>query len=420
VTVAVVDTGTRFDHPDLAGVQWGPGEGALDLVPEADNGDGNGVDRDPTDPGAPNRDPDSHGTHVAGILAARWGTFGAPCAGCSTSGVAGAVRDAPVKLLPLRVLDAFGNGDIATITQAVRYAAGETVTLNGTAYRTPHAAQIINLSLGGPVSAEEARPLCDAVAEVTARGVLVVAAAGNDGNRPPQTATGMSQPYYPAACEGAVSVAAVTLSEGDGLPVHAAYSSFYPQVMLSAPGGSTARALNGAVLNGEAFQDAIFSTSWDFERNRPNYVGMIGTSQAAPQVSAVAALMLSKGVVSNRSELVARLQATARDLGEAGRDARTGFGLVDAAAALGAPAVESSLRVLLETRTQGVAPTRVALPLEESGAFSGFVRGGPYRVVALLDSDGDGLDESGEPRGSVEVAVGEQNPEQEVTVRLSR
>ncbi|WP_027482066.1 S8 family serine peptidase [Deinococcus pimensis] len=407
VTVAVVDTGTRFDHPDLAGVTWGPSEGALDFLTNVDNGDGDGPDTDPTDPAVADRDPDSHGTHVTGIIAARWGSFAAPCAGCSTSGVAGAVRSAPVKVLPLRVLDAFGNGDVASIALAVRYAAGETVTLGGVQWRTPHEAQVINLSLGGSVSQTEAKPLCDAVAAARARGALVVAAAGNNGT---------TAPFYPAACDGAVAVASVTLSS-NGL-VRAPYSSYYPQVMFAAPGGGTTTALNGATLDGEPFGDAVFSTSWDFRANRPTYVAMVGTSQAAPQVSALAALLLSKGVASSASGVVARLQATARDLGPAGRDPQTGFGMVDAAAALGAGAVAPDLRVWLER--PDTQDERVNLPVDASGAFSGFVGQGAYRVVARLDAGADGLDTPDEPTGTADTVLDEDHVRQDVTVTLPR
>ncbi|MFC6659243.1 S8 family serine peptidase [Deinococcus multiflagellatus] len=140
VTVAVVDSGVRFDHPDLKGQMWGPGEGALDVLgfeaastpggpPKYDNGDGDGPDTNPTDPSVPGRSTGSHGTHVTGIIAARWGDNGPACAGCSPTGVVGATYKANVKVLPVRVIDAQGDATEADVALAIRYAAGLPVTL---------------------------------------------------------------------------------------------------------------------------------------------------------------------------------------------------------------------------------------------------------------------------------------------------
>ncbi len=337
VTVAVLDTGVRYDHPDLQGALLRPGEGALDVLSTCSggtpNGDGDGPDNDPTDPSTPDRTEGSHGTHVSGIIAASWGTFPAPCDTCSTSGVVGAAYTAPVKVLPVRVLDApSGNGDENSIALAIRYAAGETITLEGRAYTNTHPAQVINLSLGGPISAAGAQPLCEAVAAATARGSLVVAAGGNDGE---------TAPYYPAACPGAVAVAAVSL--GDTTPIHTYYSNTYDEIALSAPGGSDRTFHNGGQFGGAAFPDEILSTSWNYTDNIPAYEAEFGTSQAAPQVSALAALLLSKGVVpmgtGAPAALTQRMEDTATHLGDPGRNPEFGYGLINAAAALNAPNV---------------------------------------------------------------------------------
>ena len=347
VTVAVLDSGVRYDHPDLAGALYQPGEGALDVLSRCSNGntqgspngDGDGPDTDPTDPATPSRTSDdiSHGTHVTGIIAARWGTFTPPCDTCSTSGVVGATYTAPVKILPVRVLDAqSGTGDENSISLAIRYAAGETVTLEGRTYTNPHPAQVINLSLGGPISAEGAQPLCEAVAAAAARGALVVAAGGNDG---------ATAPYYPAACDGAVAVAAVILKSASEFE-HAFYSNSYNQIALSAPGGNgdpTRKTFyNGGQLNGDPFPDTIISTGWDFKTNRPIYATEYGTSQATPQVSALAALLLSKGVTTDPASTLRRMEDTATHLGSAGRNPDYGYGVINAAAALNAPAVTAT------------------------------------------------------------------------------
>ncbi|MCP2013478.1 subtilisin family serine protease [Deinococcus sp. HSC-46F16] len=390
VTVAVVDSGVRYDHPDLAGALLGPDQGALDVlafVPADqkgayDNGDGDGPDRDPSDPGTPARRGGSHGTHVSGIIAARWGTTEPfpGCAACSTSGVAGAAYKAPVKVLPIRAIDAQGNTEVSDVVSAVRYAAGLPVTLGGQTYRLDRPVPVINLSLGGDISASQAAPLCEAVAEATAAGTLVFAAAGNGYG---------TTPYYPAACEGAVAVGAVTLS-GASAPLRASYSNQYPAVQLAAPGGvdlTGATYHNGGQLNGKAYADVILSTDWDYGKNQPTYMGQAGTSQATPQVSALAALLLSKGVTQGRDDTLARLTATATDLGAKGRDEAFGYGMVNAAAALNAPAVSDTLGLRLwDTRGLAYQPALDAL-----GRFTAYLPDGTFRALAGRDRDGNGI-----------------------------
>ncbi|WP_102126586.1 S8 family serine peptidase [Deinococcus planocerae] len=405
VTVAVVDSGVRYDHPDLEGQLYGPGDGALDVLgfraaaPDSagyDNGDGDGPDPDPTDPDTPGRTLGSHGTHVSGIIAARWGEIRQACPECSASGVVGASYRAPVKVLPVRAIDASGDAEIADVALAVRYAAGLTVTLDGQTYTNPHPAGVVNLSLGGEVNAEAAQPLCDAVADAARAGALVVAAAGNGYG---------TAPYYPAACEGAVAVASVTLS-GASAPERASYSSAYPQVALAAPGGvdpQGATFFGGGTLNGQPFPDLIFSTEWDYVGDGPVYLAESGTSQAAPQVAALAALLLSKGVTTGRADTLARLAATATDLGAPGRDDQFGFGMINAAAALGAPAVSDTLGV----RVQDARGNAFQPALDALGRFNAFLPDGTFRVVGGRDRDGNGVyGETHEPRAEREATLG--------------
>ena len=400
VTVAVIDSGVRFGHPDLAGRLWKPGEGALDVV----TSDEYGPDTDPTDPGTVGEE-GSHGTHVSGLIAANTGTFAAPCATCSASGVVGAALTAPVTVLPIRAIDDAGSAAESDVALAIRYAAGETVTVRGVSYTAAHPAQVINLSLGGPISATTAQPLCEAVAAASAAGVLVVAAAGNGGG---------SQPYYPAACPGALSVAAVRPNAA-GLPIHAEYSQHYAGVALSAYGGADPRNATynmNLKLNGERVADSVFSTSWDYQADQPSYQFLSGTSQAAPQVAALAALLLSKGTVTTGAQALARMQATATDLGPAGSDPYTGSGLINAAAALSAPAV-SDLRTL--SILGHAASFRPAL--DAAGQFSAYISDGSFQVVAGLDGSGNGLGgEIGEQGVQVSVEVGPDKPEVDLGV----
>ena len=406
VTVAVADSGVRYDHPDLAGALWTPQEGALDVLTGTDNGDGDGPDNDPTDPSFAGRRSESHGTHVTGIIVARWGQNAPGCAGCSPTGVVGASYRAPVKVLPIRVLDGQGDTSVADVVAAVRYAAGLPVTLAGKTYTAPHPAQVLNLSLGGDrITPAEAQPMCDAIAQARERGVLTFAAAGNSGTE---------LPYYPAACPAAVAVGSVTLTAA-GTPTHASYSNHYAQVQLSAPGGSSAIAPtyhSGGTFGGQPFPDDIVSTGWDYAKNQPNYVVMAGTSQATPQVAAVAALLLSKGVTSGPQDTLARLLATSTDLGPAGRDEFYGAGMVNAAAALGAPAVSDALGVLLDDGQGHVyRPALNAL-----GGFTAYLGEGQYRVLAGRDRDANGLyGETHEPHAqAAQATLSPEQPQKDV------
>lgn len=400
VTVAVIDTGVRFDHPDLQGQLWTSAEGAIDLITDTGNGDGDGPDTDPTDPSVQGRTTGSHGTHVTGIIAARWGTNAASCAGCSATGVVGATHTANVKVLPIRVIDASGNATESDVATAIRYAAGLPVSVNGIQTRTPHPAQVINLSLGGAVSATNAQAMCEAVTDARNAGALVIAAAGNGYG---------TTPYYPAACDGAVAVGSVSLSGGSA-PIRSTFSNAYPQVQLAAPGGSdpfTGTTFNGAVLNGEAFPDMILSTSWDYIQDEPNYETQVGTSQASPQVAALAALLLAKGVTTDADSTLARLNATATDLGAAGRDDQFGYGLINAAAALNAPAVSDrhGLR-LQDARGHTFQPA-----LDTLGRFQAWLGDGTYRATAGEDLNGNGIyGESGERRDERSVTLSTSQP----------
>ena len=413
VTVAVLDTGVRYDHPDLKGQLYGPGDGALDVLSDTSNGDGDGPDTDPTDPATPGRTDVSHGTHVTGIIAASWGSFAPPCQGCSGSGVVGATYTAPVKVLPVRVLGApDGSGSESDIALALRYAAGDPVTL-GTAngdngqggsqiYTNPHPAAVINLSLGGPLTDPlQIRVICDAVARATDLGALVVAAAGNFSG---------TAPVYPAACPGAVSVASVSLSE-TAVPQHAYYSDRYPQVALSAPGGNPGTTYNGGTLSGQPMPDEILSTGWNYATNLPAYYLEAGTSQAAPQVTALAALLLSKGTVTTASAALSRMVATATDLGAAGRDDTYGAGLINPASALGAPAVSNTLG--LSVQADGGRSYQPVL--DSVGRFTAYLPDGAFRLLAGRDSNGNGLaGEMGEPRAEKSVTLGPALPTLEI------
>ncbi|WP_248293806.1 S8 family serine peptidase [Actinoplanes sp. TBRC 11911] len=253
VTVAVVDTGVDSTHPDLAG-QVLPGG---DFITGTE---GAAVD------------PNGHGTHVAGTIAAVAG---------NNVGVSGVAPNA--KILPVRVLGADGRGYTSTAAAGVVYAAD-------------HGADVINLSLSSTTPTDA---MTNAVAYAHAKNVVVVAAAGN--------ARGQGSPIsYPAASDGVIAVAATDSADGV-----ATFSNRGSYVDVAAPGVN------------------IVST-------RPGnlYARMSGTSMAAPHVAAVAALVRSAYPALSPDQIESALKSSAVDLGPAGRDDDFGAGLVDASAAL--------------------------------------------------------------------------------------
>lgn len=296
VVVAVVDTGVRTNHPDLAGKLL-PG---YDMVSDATvANDGSGRDSDPSDPGdwltsaEINANPtlydgcevsDSswHGTQVAGIVAAATG---------NGIGIAGGGRH--VKLLPVRVLGkCFGY--TSDIVAGMRWAAGLSVP-GVPANPTP--ARVINLSLGsaGACSSFEA----DAVAEVVARGAVVVAAAGNSTGR----AAGS-----PANCPGAIGVAGLRHA---GTKV--GFSDVGPELSIAAPGGNCVN----LGPNDPCLYPIV--TTLDSGTRGPaapaysdSFNASVGTSFAAPLVAGTAALLYSVKAAITPAEVRAALQAGAR------------------------------------------------------------------------------------------------------------
>jgi subtilisin family serine protease len=208
IVVAVIDTGVDPRQQDLAGA----------LVPGYDfvNGD--------TNPS----DDHGHGTAVAGVIAAR-----------ANNHLGGAGVCSRCTVMPIKVLDAHGNGD-------------DTLIAAGIVWATDHGAKVINLSLGGPGTSQE---LTNALAYANGKGVVVVAAAGN---------AGTTTEFFPAADPRAVSVAATTVSDR-----RYSWSNFGQWVRLAAPGCNFAPLLSGG------------------------YGYFCGTSSAAPVVAGLVALELS-------------------------------------------------------------------------------------------------------------------------------
>ncbi|HZT55794.1 MAG TPA: S8 family serine peptidase, partial [Burkholderiaceae bacterium] len=201
VVVAVLDTGVRPDHPDLA-PKLRPG---YDFVRADISSDGDGADADPSDPGdfgCGDATSSWHGTQTAGLIGA---------ATNNAIGMAGTGRD--VMLLPVRVLGCGGGYD-SDIQAAMLWAGA----LSASPVANPFPAKVLNLSLGaaGACSASYR----DVVGQLNNAGVVVVAAAGNDG-----LAVGT-----PANCPGVIAVAGLRHA---GTKV--GYSDLGPEIALAAP-----------------------------------------------------------------------------------------------------------------------------------------------------------------------------------------
>jgi serine protease len=292
VTIAVLDTGIAYeDHgrfrrsPDFAPSQFVAGR---DFVDGGDHPD----------------DHNGHGTHVAGTIAeATNNRFG-------LTGLAYGAR-----LMPVRVLDSSGEGDASVIAQGVRWA-------------VRHGAQIINLSLefSPDVTARDIPELLSALRFAHALGVTVVAAAGNEGE---------GQIAYPARASKVIAIGSST--------EHGCVSDFSnwgAHLALVAPGGGDDSDIpadpncHPALPPGRDIYQVTFTGLSPRRFGIP--AGYDGTSMAAPEVTATAALVIASGVIGRRPSpdaLLAHLQATARPLGTASDHYRYGAGLVDAAAA---------------------------------------------------------------------------------------
>jgi thermitase len=230
------------------------------------------VDNDAT----PEDDVDGHGTHVLGIAGADAGN------GIGVSSVAPGA-----KLLPVRVLNDDGAGTVPDVVKGIDYAVAQ-------------GADVINLSLGGTVPLLGSDASFDAAIDrALDAGRVVVAAAGNDGLPACSQPSGRGR----LLCVGSVD-------ENRRRSLFSNFSGNSGASGVMAPGGSL-------------FGRNILSTF-----NNRGYELLGGTSQAAPHVSGVAALLVEKGVRGGAA--VRRILATASDAGAAGPDAEYGAGIVNA------------------------------------------------------------------------------------------
>jgi serine protease len=293
VRVAVLDTGVAYRRlgrfrrsPDFAGTSF---VAPYDFVDDT---------RYPVDR-------NGHGTHVAGTIAETTN---------NRRGVAGLAWGATI--VPVRVLDAQGYGDAATIARGIRYA-------------VRHGAKVINMSLefSTSVRAAEIPDITSALRLANRRGVVIVGSSGNEGQ---------ARVAYPARASLVVSVGATTdtgcladfSNDGFGLD-------------LVAPGGGDDADLprDPNCQPGHRGRDIFQMTYTNSVRRFGLPSGYDGTSMAAPHVSAAAALVIASrvlGAAPTPAQVECRLKATAKPLGLPGPNRIYGHGLVDAGAATAA------------------------------------------------------------------------------------
>lgn len=257
VKVAVVDSGVDVRHKDL-NIQGGYCSSGIDCAQNVPFHDDNG-----------------HGTHVAGIIAAR------------ANGV-GLVGIAPnVQLYAIKAMNQYGLGTSASLIDAIYWT-------------MKHDIDVVNLSINTPRNDPS---LQRALEEAYNKGMIIVGSVGNNGLE------AMNKVTYPAKYDTVIGVAAVDRN-GRKLPK----SAIGPEVELSAPGERV---------------ESTYPLSWDFEDGvRDGYTRMSGTSMATPHVTAIVALYKERFPYASNDDIRRLLQETAADLGEPGHDPLYGHGLV--------------------------------------------------------------------------------------------
>ncbi len=384
IVVAVLDTGVLPQHPDLQG-QLVAGYDFISEAPTANDGDGR--DADPSDPGdwitpaeandpstpfygasCTSRDPGTgryegtnsswHGTHVASIIAA---------ATDNAQGMAGIAHGA--RVMAARVLGKCGGYD-SDIQAAMYWAAGiDQPGLPG----SPTPARVLNVSLGseGQCTARYQ----EVVNALTAKGVVVVAAAGNGAGRAVNV---------PANCTGVLAVLGLR-----HLGTKVGFSDLGPEVAIAAPGGNCVN-----IEPGQPCLYPILSATNTAARSPDpggytysnSYDITVGTSFAVPIVAGTVALMLSANPRLTTADVRSVLQSTARAFPTSGSEASTavcrppgttdqlecycttslcGAGMLDAQAAVAAAQASPTANIEVLTAT----PT-VGVPVQLSGLSS--------------------------------------------------
>jgi serine protease len=367
IVVAVLDTGVRRDHPDLAGKLLR----GYDFVSEDSTGvfatanDGDARDADPSDPGdwvtqaevdgvfsgegCSVEDSSWHGTQTTSIVAA-----------ATNEGVGMAGTGRNVRVLPVRVLGKCG-GFTSDVIAGMYWAAGLAIpsspTSLGTAPTNVTPAKVLNLSLG---SAQSCSALYQAaVTAVTGAGASVVVSAGN----------GVGTPVgQPANCNGAIGVGGLR-----HVGTKVGFSDIGPEVAISAPAGNCVNSSGAClfpILSATNSGTTVPQTNTYSDSDNIS----VGTSFSAPMAAAVAALMLSRNPELSPAQVRATMRAAARPFpvvggvpmcpapsssqdGECNCTTSTcGEGMLDAQAAVAAVTQPTAPRALIFTTPAVVLP----------------------------------------------------------------
>ncbi|MFG6412761.1 S8 family peptidase [Roseateles sp. DC23W] len=375
VIVAVLDTGVRGDHPDLAGKLVGGydmvGYGSPGAMSTAIANDGDGPDADASDPGdwvtqadvnsgALGKDCNSgdvgnsswHGTRVAGLIGA-----------ASNNGQGMAGVGWRLKILPVRVLGKCGGYD-SDIMAGMKWAAG--LDVPGLPTNTQKA-KVLNLSLGGDGSCGTSGTgglYREVINKVNATGATIVVAAGNSEGQ----AVGL-----PGNCPGVVTVAALR-----HVGTKVGFSSVGPEVTVAAPGGNCVNIFAGQPCLYPMVSTTNSGTTAPVaaEAAYTNSAQSVGTSFSAPIVSGIVGLMASMRPALAPTEAVSILKLTARTFPTTGGS--TGVG------ACAAPTSAVQDECYCTTTTCGAGMVDAFEAVKAAQAMAG-------ATVAITPSPGSGL-----------------------------
>ena len=317
VVVAVLDTGVRFDHPDLGRAATGgrllPGYDFVSNTTVANDGDGR--DADPSDPGdwvssadlAADALLSANRRNFTGctVKNSSWhGTRTASVVGAATDNGLGMAGTAPgVSVLPVRVLGKCAGID-SDVQAGMLWAAG--ISVPGVP-DNPTPARVLNLSLGG--SGVCTASYQNVVDQVNARGTVIVAAAGNSAGGPVGA---------PGNCRGVIAVLALRHA---GTKV--GFSDLGPEISIAAPGGNCINTAAGtpclypisAATNSGTTVPVLFD-----ERYTDSFRVSVGTSFSSPLVAGTVGLMFSSQPSLTPAQIRTALQATARPFPTTGAD----------------------------------------------------------------------------------------------------